>query len=185
MIVVDVDYWTAKTFWTDRTISPQYIEEETQYTIYAIDNQLSIKTIIPIESPASAELTDFETNIIPSATLIVKNNVTITDQTLSNSTSTAYEASRVIKASPGTLYNINGYNSKGSAQFIQIHNTTTVPADAAVPVIVITVPATSNFTISLASVGRYFSTGITICNSSTGPTKTIGSADCWFDIQYK
>ena len=32
--------------------------------------------------------------------------------------------------------------------------------------------------------GTYFSTGICIFNSSTSPTKTLASADCFFDCQF-
>ena len=98
--------------------------------------------------------------------------------------SVAYEASPIVKATPGTIFSVTGYNSKTSAQFIQLHNSATVPANGAVPAIVFTVPASSNFFYDFGEIGRFCSAGIVLCNSSTGPTKTLGSADCWFNVQY-
>lgn len=101
-----------------------------------------------------------------------------------NAATTAYAASLVVKASAGTLYGITGYNSKASAQFIQLHDATALPSDTAVPKVVITVPATSNFSIDFGNYGRSFATGIVVANSSTGQTLTTASADCWIDAQY-
>ena len=106
------------------------------------------------------------------------------DNYVRNSTSVAYEASRVVSAGPAACYGLTGYNSKASAQFIQIFDAASLPADGAVPVVVITVPTVSNFSIDFGQYGRYCKNGIVVCNSSTGPTKTIGTTDCWFDVQY-
>lgn len=98
--------------------------------------------------------------------------------------STALEASHVIKASAGRLYSLVITNTKAASQFIQIHNTSSVPADTAVPVYSFYVPAASSVSIAAEDLGDYFSTGISVCNSSTAATKTIGSADCFFTARY-
>lgn len=101
-----------------------------------------------------------------------------------SATSVAYASNLVIKATGGTLYSIVGYNSCSVDQFIQVHDTRTLPTDGAIPVIIFKIPSNSNFSFDLGERGRCFSKGIVICNSSTGATKTIGSNDCWFDVQY-
>jgi hypothetical protein len=106
------------------------------------------------------------------------------DSPLLNSTSVAYEESRIVKASAGRLFGFSGFNSKASAQFILIFDSATLPADTAVPVSVISVATVANFSVEYGDHGRAFTNGIVICNSSTGPTKTIGAADTWFDCQY-
>jgi hypothetical protein len=100
-------------------------------------------------------------------------------------TSVTFSSSLVVKASPGTLYAITGYNNKTTVQFIQVHDSVSLPADGAVPKIIFAVPGKSNFSLSSQKFGRFFSTGVTVCNSSTGPTKTIGAADCWFDVLFQ
>lgn len=117
-------------------------------------------------------------------TLTTTDNVTNTPVASSLSASTAYETNRVVKASAGRLFVVNGYNSLGSAQFIQVHNAASLPADTAVPVCVITVAASSNFSIDFGPLGIPLSTGIVLCNSTTGPTKTIGAANCYFTVSY-
>lgn len=104
----------------------------------------------------------------------------------SKATSTALEASRVVKASAGTLLGISGYNGSATGQFIQIHNSATLPADTAVPMEVLYVQPLSSFAFECNGLaGDTYSTGIVICNSSTAATKTIGAADCWFNVRYR
>lgn len=111
---------------------------------------------------------------------------TAASSVVTNVDSTAYEASRVISNAPVNLLGCFGYNSKTSAQFMQLFNSTTVPADTTAPTVApINVPASSSWSIDFGVYGRSFATGIAISNSSTGPTKTIGSADTWFSCRIK
>jgi hypothetical protein len=110
--------------------------------------------------------------------------ITTTLAAASNASTTAFASNLVIKASAGTLYGLSGFNAKASAQTIQIHDAASLPADTAVPKVIIYVQAQTPFSIDFGTRGRAFGTGIVVCNSSTGATKTIGSADIWVDAQY-
>lgn len=100
-----------------------------------------------------------------------------------NRTTTAYATNLVASSNKARLCGLTGYNAKTSTQFIQIHDAASLPADAAVPKVVFEVGASSKFAIDFGINPREFDVGIVVCNSSTGPTKTIGSADCWIDVQ--
>lgn len=100
-----------------------------------------------------------------------------------NCASPRLEASRVVKSGPGVLYGLAVTNTKASAQYVQVFDAATVPADTAVPLLAASVPAGDALGLTWLP-GRTFLTGIVVCNSSTQGTKTIGSADCLFDAQF-
>jgi hypothetical protein len=99
--------------------------------------------------------------------------------------SAALEASHVVSATDAQLFNVSGYNSKSSDQFIQIHNASALPADGAVAIVSFKVKAGDNFYWNSGAYAKDFPVGIVVCNSSTAPVKTIGGADCLFNVQYK
>lgn len=93
-----------------------------------------------------------------------------------------------VKASAGMLFSIYCHNSNAAARYIQIHNTTTTPAGAAVPVLSFLVPAGGAVFIDSAMLGadgNYFSTGIAFAFSTTEGTYTAGAAaDQYTQIMY-
>lgn len=99
--------------------------------------------------------------------------------------SAAYEDGEAVKVTAGTLYSLTVYNSGAAAQWIQVHNAAAVPANGAIPSVSVKVPADSNISVDFGPFGVRFGTGIAVCNSSTGPTKTLGAADCFFMVAYK
>lgn len=100
-----------------------------------------------------------------------------------NATTAALAASLVVRADGGRLFAIDGYNGSASDQYIQVFDAAALPANGTVPKMVMPVPAGSYFTFYWP-MGKPFTTGIVICNSSTAATKTIGSADCLFDADH-
>jgi hypothetical protein len=101
-----------------------------------------------------------------------------------NTTSQALASSLVVATGQRRLFGLQGYNSNAAAQFVLIFDTDTLPADGALATLVIKAAAVDNFSAYFGSTGRWFDRGIVLCNSTTEPTKTIGAADCFFDVQY-
>jgi hypothetical protein len=101
-----------------------------------------------------------------------------------NASTAALAASLVVKVGAARLLRVTGVSTNVGAQFIQLHDAASLPANAVVPKVVVSVAAGAPFSIDFGIYGRLFTTGIVICNSSTAATKTIGSADCLFDVQF-
>ena len=95
-------------------------------------------------------------------------------------------AGMVISSNPAVLLSITISNLSASAQYIQLHDAASAPANGAVPKISVYWPANTSAQLEwIASDGRDFSTGIYVCNSSTDATKTLGAADLMLDAQVR
>lgn len=92
-------------------------------------------------------------------------------------------ASGVVKTGPGYLFGFTVTNTKATAQFVQIFDSNTLPADGTVPLLAKSLAASDAVGFAWLP-ARTFLVGLVICNSSTQGTKTIGSADCIFDVQF-
>lgn len=93
-----------------------------------------------------------------------------------------YAASLIAKASAGSVLSLIGYNSHSENQFIQIHDSATLPSEGTVPAATIIAEKGNNFGLDVPICGMDFQNGIVVCNSTTGPTKTIGGSNCFFTV---
>lgn len=151
----------------------------------AVSNTVTVSGTVSINAIPTGSNTIGNVGIVAGSATIGKVEVVApTSAVLTNSNSAGLVSSLVIKASAGNLYMLNGYNNAAGSQFIQIHNTASVPGNGSVPILTFAVPANSNFSFDWGVYGRRFSTGITVTNSSTAGTLTIGANNCWFDAQY-
>lgn len=98
--------------------------------------------------------------------------------------SAAYENLAKVYGGPCILLGISGYSSCASAQWIHVYDSVGSPAEGAIPKLILTVATIANFSHFRTFPGRLFEKGIYVGNSSTGPTKTVGAADTWFQVSY-
>jgi hypothetical protein len=98
--------------------------------------------------------------------------------------SVALGSSLVAFVGQGRLMGFTVSNTKVSSQFIQVFDASSLPADTAVPILSIDIATVISKSVSFVPGGRWMRQGCVICNSSTQGTKTIGAADCLFDVQY-
>ncbi len=94
----------------------------------------------------------------------------------------------VIRADPGTLLDINGFNNAAGIRFFMLFNAIASPANGAAPAVLpIQVPPMSHFSLVLAnSQGREFDTGITWASSTTNFTLTLtGAPDMLINAQHR
>jgi hypothetical protein len=87
---------------------------------------------------------------------------------------------------PGRIvvYGFTVYSTNAAAQFLNVFDASTVPADSAVPLFSWPLAAHNGAAFGFTPRGRQFQTGLVLCNSSTDSDKTIGAADCFFDVQF-
>ncbi len=96
--------------------------------------------------------------------------------------STAAEASHVISASACLVSRASMQNGNAATRYMQLHNTTSLPSNGAVPVSTIIIGTTQTQVTTFSIPTDKFSTGCVVATSTTGATLTIGSADALFTV---
>lgn len=108
--------------------------------------------------------------------------VTDIGRVLNNGNAGKVVTNLVVCARPALVFGFTA--SSIGAQFIQLFDAETLPAEGAVPTLVYPVAATSSCAAAFIP-PRAFQNGVVILASSTQHTKTIAvSADTLFDVQY-
>lgn len=102
---------------------------------------------------------------------------------VSQITSDGLKKSLQIKAAPGALYSITGYNT-GPAQYIAIYDKATTPTVGDKPKLLVKVATETSFYWDFTQIARQFTAGIFIGNTSTAASFTAGADDCLFDAMY-
>ena len=92
-------------------------------------------------------------------------------------------ASSIVIAGAHQLFGFTVNSTNSAAQYVLVFDLAALPADGAVPDVSFTVPATSDKGL-LWLPPRKMLQGIVVCNSTTAGTKTLGAADCFFDVQF-
>lgn len=98
--------------------------------------------------------------------------------------SSALEGAKVVKAAPGTLRHVSGFNSKLTGQFIHVINASSLVVSA-VPSHILYAAPTATFDYDFGEDGLYMSNGITLANSSVSSYNISGSADVFFTSRFK
>jgi len=84
-----------------------------------------------------------------------------------------------VKATPGRVYAIHGDNANAAIRYLQLHDTATTPAGAAVPKFTFKVKATDSILLGgdfFTQNGMYFTLGIAYAWSTTRDSYTAATA---------
>lgn len=107
-----------------------------------------------------------------------------------------YDRNQPISDAPGKLsasylatgylrvYGFSVYSSLASQQWIHMFDASSLPADTAVPLFPFTIGANGQLGVYYGRMGRLFRRGLVLCTSTTETTKTLGAANCFFDVEY-
>lgn len=98
--------------------------------------------------------------------------------------SSVYENGFQLATAPARLNHCFGYNNLATNQFLQVFDKATAPTNGSVPTICIEIEPGKNFSVYQALLPWTFQQGIYICNSTTGPTLTLGASNCLFYTQH-
>ena len=102
----------------------------------------------------------------------------IPTRTVPNTGGGTLVSNQVLSTKGCKLLSLMIFNNNAGTQYIQVHETATLPADTAVPKLP-AIPVASKAVVNIDfGVNGIDLDALTVCNSSTPDTKTIGGADC-------
>lgn len=91
----------------------------------------------------------------------------------------AQVTSRVISTVPCKLYSVIGFNNSGATEYVQVHQTSSLPSNGAVPIFSFSVNDQQYFSFDIGIVGVDLD-AVTVAASTTLSTLTIAGATFTF-----